>query len=311
LLTTTNLSGSNTVALYKLANQYIKDKYDVSLVLADMSNKYLESISNSDIAVFSEGNYPFRSKINGKLPIVIDLWHGFPLKAMGYADKGEKFKDLIKSTWDNVDYITSYSPLFNELTNKCISTDSSKYIITGAQRNDLLFLTNGKKNLEYLFDEKLEGKKLIFYMPTYRYTSRGNRIEGNRSWENIFGFENFNTKEFYKFLEENNILLIVKLHPAEEYKFMKYVPKNENIKVITNALLFNKGMDLYEILNGADILITDYSSVYFNTLLIDLPIIFTPVDLEDYKNKRGLLLEPYDDWTPGPKCTTQEDLQYV
>src|SRR5690606_16148011 len=53
----TNLSGSNTLALYKMADQYIKDKYDISLVFADMSNKYLESIVNSDIAIFTEGNY--------------------------------------------------------------------------------------------------------------------------------------------------------------------------------------------------------------------------------------------------------------
>lgn len=305
----TNLSGSNTIALYKMADQYIKDKYDISLVFADMSNKYLESIVNSDIAIFTEGNYPFQSKANGELPIVIDLWHGFPLKAMGYADKGEKFKDLIKKQWNNVDYITSYSPLFNNLMNNCISTDPSKYIITGAQRNDLLLWANGRKNIEYLFDENFNDKKFIFYMPTYRYTPRGERTEGNRSWENIFGFESFNPEEFHKFLEVNNIILIVKLHPAEEHKFVNNISENKNIKIVTNNMLFNKGLDLYEILNAANILITDYSGVYFDTLLFDLPIIFTPVDLKEYKKDRGLLLEPYDEWTPGPKCITQKDLQ--
>lgn len=305
----TNLSGSNTIALYKMADQYIKDKYDISLVFADMSNKYLESIVNSDIAIFTEGNYPFQSKVNGELPIVIDLWHGFPLKAMGYADKGEKFKDLIKKQWNNVDYITSYSPLFNNLMNNCISTDPSKYIITGAQRNDLLLWANGRKNIEYLFDENFNDKKFIFYMPTYRYTPRGERTEGNRSWENIFGFESFNPEEFHKFLEVNNIILIVKLHPAEEHKFVNNIIEKNNIRIITNNMLFTKGIDLYEILNVANILITDYSSVYFDTLLIDLPIIFTPVDLIEYKSDRGLLLEPYEEWTPGPKCTNQKDLQ--
>ena len=305
----TNLSGSNTYALYKLAEKEIREKYDIKLVPGDLSSSSVNIILNSDIAIFTEGNYPFNSKHKNGFPIVIDLWHGFPLKAMGYADKGEKYKDLIKKTWDNVDYITSYSSLFNELMNKCISADLSKYIITGAQRNDLLYCTDGRKNIEYLFEEDFNSKKFIFYIPTYRYTPRGDRHEGNRSWGNIFGFEGFDTNGFIEFLEKNNFMLFVKLHPAEENKFLNKIPRNKNVRMITNELLSKKGIDLYEVLNSANILITDYSSVYFDTLLLDIPIIFTPIDLDEYKKDRGMLLEPYEHWTPGPKCITQESLQ--
>lgn len=41
-------------------------------------------------------------------------------------------------------------------------------------------------------------------------------------------------------------------------------------------------MDLYEILPHTDLLITDYSSVYFDYLLLDKPIVFTPTDLGEY-----------------------------
>lgn len=305
----TNLSGSNTIALYKLAEERIKEKYDISLVLGDLSGKSMNTILNSDMVIFTEGNYPFDSKLKNKLPIVLDLWHGFPLKAMGFADKGEKFKDLLKRTWSNVDYITSYSSLFNKVMNKCISVNLSKYIITGAQRNDFLFSTNGRKNMECLFNESFNNKKFIFYMPTYRHTPRGQRSEGGKEWKNILGFENFNMKNFLNFIEKNNCILFVKLHPAEESKFLNKVPQNKNIKLITNQKLAEKGIDLYEILNSSDVLITDYSSVYFDTLLIDMPVIFTPIDLEKYKKDRGMILEPYENWTPGPKCVTQESLQ--
>jgi len=66
---------------------------------------------------------------------------------MGYSDKGEIFKNCIDQVWKNVNYITSYSELFNEIMNKCICTNREKYIITGAQRNDFLFCVDGRKNV--------------------------------------------------------------------------------------------------------------------------------------------------------------------
>lgn len=68
-------------------------------------------------------------------------------------------------------------------------------------------------------------------------------------------------------------------------------------------------MDFYNILNAVDILITDYSSIYFDFLLLDRPIIFTPIDYEEYKHNRGFLLEPFDFWAPGDKCFCYEDLK--
>jgi len=49
--------------------------------------------------------------------------------------------------------------------------------------------------------------------------------------------------------------------------------------------------------------------VHFDFLLLNKPIIFIPTDIEEYRKKRGFLLEPYDMWTPGPKVYTQKELQ--
>lgn len=306
----TSLSGSNTIALYKTSNRYIKNsKYDIDLVPGDMSARSINAICDSDIAVFTEGNYPLKSKPRKNMPIVIDLWHGFPLKAMGYADKEEKYPEFIKIVWSNIDYVTSYSKLFNEVMNKCFPFDLSKYIITGAQRNDLLFNSDGRRKLNILFNSDFSNNKLIFYMPTYRYTPRGNREEGNKNRSNMFGFSNFNINRFVKFLEREGYILFVKLHPAEENKYISEIPISENIKVITNKLLLENNVELYEILNGCDLMITDYSSVYFDLLLLDKPAVFTPIDLKEYEKSRGFLLEPYDLWAPGPKCLNQESLE--
>lgn len=65
---------------------------------------------------------------------------------------------------------------------------------------------------------------------------------------------------------------------------------------------------LYEYLNAADVLITDYSSVYFDYLLLDRPILFTDSDAGCYGENRGFISEPVDFWRPGPVVHTFDRL---
>jgi CDP-glycerol glycerophosphotransferase (TagB/SpsB family) len=62
--------------------------------------------------------------------------------------------------------------------------------------------------------------------------------------------------------------------------------------------------DIYPLLKRVNILITDYSSVYFDFLLLDRPIIFAPFDLREFVSLDGQeLFYDYDEVTPGPKAT--------
>ena len=61
-----------------------------------------------------------------------------------------------------------------------------------------------------------------------------------------------------------------------------------------------------ELLNLFDVLITDYSSIYIDYLLLDRPIIFIPYDKQEYLNKRGMNFE-YDKVTPGYKPENMEE----
>lgn len=308
-LVNTNYSGSNSYAMFKLMPEHIKDKYFIEIMDQNNSNDFINAIVSSDVVVVTEGNYHFNKNIINKNQIVIDLWHGFPLKAMGYIDKGEVYKSQIDKVWNNVNYIGSYSELFNILMNKCINTDPDKYVVLGAPRNDLLFTSNGREILSGIIGKNLQNKNILFYMPTYRHAVRGNRNDGNKSWNNYFGFDSFDEKKFKKFLVDNDIELVLKLHPADEAAIINKLDISSNVSLVTNNMLRQNDVDLYEILNSCDLLITDYSSVYFDLLLLDKPMIFTPTDLKEYEDSRGFLLEPYDSWTPGPKCLNQESLE--
>lgn len=305
----TNLSGMNTVAMYKLMPENIKDEFNVKLIKQNLSPEYFKQLMDSDVVVVTEGNYLLSKKELNKNQLVVDTWHGFPLKAMGFVDKGEKYKDYINKVWENVDIIASYSKLFNCVMNQCINTDPNKYIVTGSPRNDFLHLSDGKRILSQMINVDLEGKRILLYMPTYRFAQRGGRRDGDRKWDNIFGIRQFCYNAFTQFLKQNDLVLLIKLHPAEESVVIDNIQENENVFILRGEMLEENYVDLYEIVNAADLLVTDYSSVYFDYLLLDRPMIFVPVDLVEYENTRGLLLEPYDRWTPGPKVFEQACLE--
>lgn len=234
---------------------------------------------------------------------VINLWHGIPIKSMylmhkSYDDKSSN-TNLTKD-----DYFISTSNFFTTIMNSCLGITNEQYIITGYPRNDYLLKENGFKNLKDLLNVEIKGK-IVLFMPTYR------KDRSEEDISNIFNFADFDIEGFNVFLEENNITLLLKLHPTEENlvlsKYNSFL--KDRIRIISGKDLEEKEMDLYKIINSIDLLITDYSSIYFDFLLLDRPIIFTPVDLDKYRNERGLLLEPYEFWTPGYKCLNQKDLQ--
>lgn len=76
----------------------------------------------------------------------------------------------------------------------------------------------------------------------------------------------------------------------------------------SNILNIKTSDDPYPYLNISDVLITDYSSVYFDFLLKDKPIIFFPYDLEIYMSESRELYYEYDSITPGPRAENMEDL---
>ena len=299
--------GSNTVALYKLVPEKLADEYDIRLVVQNSSDDFYNLIGASNMIVTTHGCIKsIRDQISA------ELWHGIPLKTIGdmVNDINDESRKTHNYWWSKADVVTSYSQTYSTLMNACVNIGGHKFVITGAPRNDLLLTSDGRKKLSELTDIDLTGKKILFFLPTFRTTFYG-RYDGNKEWDNIFGMKDFDIIEFDKFLEDNNILMVAKLHPNEEYKILNQIEGKvtKNTILIRNSDLEENRTDLYEILNSADVLITDYSSVYFDFLLLDRPMIFTPVDLGSYRELRGLLLEPFDFWTPGPKALDQKTLE--
>jgi len=101
-------------------------------------------------------------------------------------------------------------------------------------------------------------------------------------------------------LRENNGLFCWKPHGEDRRRFPEGV--GGSLWAIPVEL------DAHLLLHEVDVLVTDYSSIYFDYLLTDRPIIFYAYDLTDYVGASRALYEPYEDVTPGILARNSEEL---
>ncbi len=293
-------SGSNVTPVYeKMKNN--KKGIEVELIHNhpdDMNifnqTKLYFKLLKSKVIVTTHG-VSFKTKKN----ITFDLWHGIPLKGLNLMDNNEKNPMAFKS----LDYFSSYSTTVNTLFNSCFGMKAENYKILGSPRNDYLFDKEDEKKYKEILECK-NNEKIIFYMPTFRENV-------NEEFIANLAFEKFDLEKFNDFLKKNNLKFILKPHPNDNKVWIKlFNEKNlSNLFLLTEEILGKEKVELYKLLSISDLLITDYSSIYTDYLLVDKPMIFIPTDLEEYTKTRNILLEPYDFWTPGPKCFKQNELE--
>ena len=301
-----NYSNYHGYALYKYIPQYILDKYEVDLI----EKKDYRKLAVYDVICSSHFDGIYDSN-----KIHIEMWHGFPLKKMGILADEDLVKDEIEGRLINIQkrlqntqLIFSYSSFYTTLFNSSFPSTYDKYAITGMPRNDLLFENNGMEKLQAITKKDLDKLNVLFYLPTWR-KGKNEWVDSTRTWTRLFGFEDESENDIIQMIENNNLFLVVKLHPFEYnmYKDLEVFTHNQ-VYLLTDDELFKHKIHLYELLSAAKLLITDYSSVFFDTLLIDLPTIFAPTDLSEYEKNRGFLIDPYDVMTPGPTVNTLQEL---
>jgi len=225
--------------------------------------------------------------------IFFNTWHGFGLKGIFFADSGDtdhNRKSVLKLN-QKTDFFLVSSKIESATMTKCFLIDPNKFLYIGQPRNDSLVKGSSENYLNRLFKTIPEYQKIILYAPTYR---RNNSVK-------MFPFTDFEITKFKKFLEQEKMIFLVRGH---------YYSTTSEEK-ISDDRIFNLSHevveDVYDILSQVDILITDYSSIYTDFLLLDRPMIFLPYDLDDYERKRGLLLDDFDFWTPGSKPSNYDE----
>ena len=218
--------------------------------------------------------------------IRIDLWHGVPLKKIGNYIDGEnsqnwKQKYYTTGCWSDK-YLVATSKEIADILQYSMGVKKNKMLICSYPRNQKLYNCDNK----YCEAEEMK----VFYLPTFRDNKDINPV-----LKDDFLIEMDNV------LRENNIKLYIKPH------FSSISSWNTSEK-LNNIFILNANEDVYDWLSISNVLITDYSSVYFDFLLTGRPIIFFPYDLYSYENVERGFIFPYDEFTPGDKVVTAKEL---
>lgn len=222
----------------------------------------------------------------------IQLWHGTALKNIMRNHKSLK-EFTRRLTGSRKHHIIATSEEVKKKFQEIFYVKKGHVHITGYPRNDALFFPkwlekNNKETIEYLnkIKKKTSFDKIIFYLPTWR--SKNMDVD-------LIEDYGFDLDYLEKKLEKMNAILIIKAHPVNMDIGKDFLKNSKRVHNFPDKEL----PDIYPLLGKTDLLITDYSSVYFDFLLLDRQMVFAPFDIE--KKKKKSFFYNYDKVTPGPK----------
>lgn len=274
---------------YILNNKELKERLE-----KEMGNYFIDTFSIKNIIYCLKAHTWITSSLETPLGgiflrwnrLVIHLGHGTPFKNIGFLEKNI---DIVKKIYyilikNNFSYFLSTSHNFDEIMSKFLNVPLKRIFTNGQPRNDSLFI-NKKEFLQKNFVIK-KADINILYAPTWR----------QKTETVLFPFADIDYKKLEKYLQENNINIFLRIHPSFESEIDEEILKIKGIYVFNSKL----AEDVTEYLSCFDILITDYSSIFIDYLLLNRPILFFPYDLEVYKKEIGFTVD-FEEHTPGPK----------
>lgn len=233
--------------------------------------------------------------------IRVNLWHG-----CGFKDRKTKNGPCGR----NYDYMTVTSPLYADIHAEEFGVEREKIIDTGLAKQDLLFQPP-KESLTQLLGIK-EAGKYVFWLPTFRMAAEGLERLNEYQSDSETGLPIIDTTEKAEklncLLAELDISMVIKLHPVQQNSIISHL-KLSNIVLLENKDIFAMGLQINTLLSKADALISDYSSVAVDYMLLDRPIAFMLEDVEQYQQSRGFVFENIYDYLPGEELYTYDDLE--
>lgn len=232
------------------------------------TSKYI--ISNASLPIYF---------IRRQEQVYLQTWHGTPLKTLGKEMRlGIESMYNVQHNFLQASHIT----FPNDFTKNVIMRDynlenlyTGKVVMSGYPRNRIFMIEGEAEKLREKLN--LQDKKIYAYMPTWRGTS--NRAVNNSDYLN-------GLKMILQKLDRalgDDQLFYINFHPIldgslsfEEYRHIRAFPEDT---------------DNYAFLNCADVLVTDYSSVFFDFSLTGKPVILFMYDYEQYMMERGMYMD--------------------
>jgi len=232
----------------------------------------------------------------------VQLWHGISIKEIGLGNLRP-----LREMSPNVAKVMATCGPFNHFIGTSAAQEREfrrwfgleRYAPIGYPRNDVLLREPTDADLigvdtavlEQARNARRAGSRVVLYAPTFRDARRG-------VWIAEAGLERLATE-----LKKRGDTLLVAMHPVEA----PLIPQLR--AAVPSARFVTPRTDLYPLLRETDVLVTDYSSIMFDFLLLDRPVILYRPDHADYvQHSRQLYDEKLLDAKPGPLTTTLDQL---
>ncbi|WP_210126680.1 MULTISPECIES: CDP-glycerol glycerophosphotransferase family protein [unclassified Mammaliicoccus] len=220
----------------------------------------------------------------------IQLWHGTPFKKMLFDSNeytmlglNSNHKIKMKNDIARWDYLIADSDIAKNKFKSSFDIDDNKIATTGYPRNT--WIKENYKNEELIRKIKIKNnipldKKIILYAPTWRdYNYKIAESRKDKSY----------MIQFRNFLNHlgNDYCIINKAHSMDTQP-----PWNNGL---SQVITVNNKVDIQELLIASDIVITDFSSIYFDAIHINKPFYFLIKDYTKFDMARGVYLDMYND----------------
>ena len=234
----------------------------------------------------------------------VNLWHGVGIKNIEF--KRHLYAKSRRSDWQErlrrpVNYVrpdlflstsplmtTHFAQCFRIPESRCVESEYPRCAIFKKSREELLAFIDRYEPEETrrLARQLTAAKRTYIYMPTFRDSKK-----------DLLEAAGFNLDMLEQALAERDALFLFKLHPFTRVTFDD--TRYPHIRLLDNR------MDIYPLLPLTDVLVTDYSSIYYDYLLLpDKETVLFPFDYEEYIAGERDLAFDFDTYTPGPRVHT-------
>lgn len=256
-------------------------------------------ILTAKVAVMNQGYRDFHSLNLLGGCYKVQLWHGIAWKKI-VRDAAPMRGKLYTAFSNYINHCHLYiapSETYAKTVQSAFGVPKERVLLCGQPRNDALFdekfCEDSHQKLLDCVGEK--NKKIIVYMPTFRDKT-----------SEAFTFCNEDVvAKLVPFAEKHNFVIIEKSHFVNIERSQRYENTHRQISYVLPT------MDAQTLLAGADMLITDYSSCFFDFLIRNKPIIHYAYDYDYYKNKDRGLYYTIDEVAAGSVAYDESELLYA
>ncbi len=252
------------------------------------SDEYLEALATAGFLINNSAFHSYFVKRPGQ--VYVNTWHGTPLKNMGYEmPDGNTGSAHTMRNFLSADYLLSANSVMTNMYFKSYKLDGvlpGAVLEAGYPRNDLLFSSIREEVCARLAGYGIETdplKKTILYAPTWRKGKTGGVSDDVKELLMV-------KTAIEGAVDLSEWQVLIKPHQFA-YSLLKDDPD-------IGGMLVPSYVDANELLSMVDVLVSDFSSIFYDFLATGRPIIFYIPDVEDYTESRGL--QRSLDNLPGP-----------